>query len=97
MRTLKGIQEKVASIINSLRFWNIVEQKQEMLPANEDQMVSRNMETAALFEQTISLVGQAFSLIHIRRYWAFYKWLLTILPKYLDNTENPFLFEEKLK
>ena len=67
MRTLKGIQEKVASIINSLRFWNIVEQKQEMLPANEDQMVSRNMETAGLFEQTISLVGQAFSLITYQR------------------------------
>ena len=83
MRTLKSTQEKVASIIVSPRFWNIVEQKEEMLPANEDQMVSQNMEAAGLFEQTISLVGQAFTLIT-------YQMLLRVLSMVIDNSPKVF-------
>ena len=108
-KTLKGTQEKVASILGPLtRLWNIMEAEREALPdSNNDEATSGHMEIATLFEQSILLIGQAFNAVtYYRR--------LNILDTLIDNSirvkeilkersldledmENPYLFGEKFE
>ena len=56
-KTLKGTQEKVASILGPLaRLWNIMEAELEAIPDNDDEVTSGHMEIATLFEQSILLI-----------------------------------------
>ena len=57
-KTLKGTQEKVASILGPLtRLWNIMEAEREALPDNNnDEATSGHMEIATLFEQSLNFV-----------------------------------------
>ena len=58
-KALKGIQEKVASILGPLtRLWSIMEAEREALPDHDDEATSGHMEVATLFEQSILLIGQ---------------------------------------
>ena len=58
-KALKGIQEKVASILGPLtRLWSIMEAEREALPDHDDEATSGHMEVATLFEQSILLIVQ---------------------------------------
>ena len=79
-KTLKGTQEKVASILgHSTRLWNIMEAEREALPDNDDETTSGQMEIANSFEQSILLLGQPFNAITYHR-------RLNILNTLTDNS-----------
>ena len=80
-KILKGIQEKIVSVLAPLtQLWSFMEEERELI-SPDDEASDGHQEIASLFEQTILLVGQAFNSVAYQR-------RLNVLNTLIDNSVN---------
>ena len=104
-KILKGIQEKIVSVLAPLtKLRSFMEEERELI-SPDDEASDGHQEIASLFEQTVLLVGQAFNSVAYQR-------RLNVLNTLIDNsvkgdskgtkldldaTDNGYLFGEKFE